>query len=340
MYCIWDQLDCICHCVHQEPHKRVLHLPSSALHILSCTSRASLGCTASGINCTAVFNMYFSRLGCTEFGIKCTAEAHILQEPHRVYCICHKVYYRVHHVLQEPHWVYCICQKVYSAYVIMYIRSQTWVYCICQQVYCIYHHVHQEPDFGVLHLYQEPHFGLFGINCIAIANMYLRSLTKVCCICHQVYCISYHVLLEPHLGVLHLILIVLQYPTCTSGGLSVLHLASSVLQRRTCTTHWVYCICHHVFQEPHLGVLHLPASVLHMPSCTSGASLGPVIPIYCYCNSVILTLSVQSFITSLAKVMFSVVLVCLSICKQYYSKSYEQIEMKFYGGVGGGAMKN
>ena len=48
-------------------------------------------------------------------------------------------------------------------------------------------------------------------------------------------------------------------------------------------------------------------------------------------------------ITSLAKkVMFSVVLVCLSVClfvcEQYDSNSYEQIAMKFYGGVWGGKL--
>ena len=50
-------------------------------------------------------------------------------------------------------------------------------------------------------------------------------------------------------------------------------------------------------------------------------------------------------ITSLAKeVMFLVRLVCLSVCLsvpgQHYSKSYERIRMKFYGGVLGSAMKN
>ena len=52
-----------------------------------------------------------------------------------------------------------------------------------------------------------------------------------------------------------------------------------------------------------------------------------------------------SFITSLAKVvMFLVALVCLfvclSVCGQHYSKSYEWIGMKFYGWVLGSTMKN
>ena len=41
--------------------------------------------------------------------------------------------------------------------------------------------------------------------------------------------------------------------------------------------------------------------------------------------------------------MFSVVLaclVCLSISKHHYSKSYKQIAMKFYGGVQGDTMEN
>ena len=32
--------------------------------------------------------------------------------------------------------------------------------------------------------------------------------------------------------------------------------------------------------------------------------------------------------------------VCLSVCGQHYSKSYERIGMKFYGGVLGSTMKN
>ena len=33
------------------------------------------------------------------------------------------------------------------------------------------------------------------------------------------------------------------------------------------------------------------------------------------------------------EVMVLVAFVCLSVCKQHYSKSYEPIAMKFYGGV-------
>ena len=48
-----------------------------------------------------------------------------------------------------------------------------------------------------------------------------------------------------------------------------------------------------------------------------------------------------SGITSFAKeVMFLVVFVCLSVCKQHYSKRYEQIATKFHGGVRGGTLTN
>ena len=51
------------------------------------------------------------------------------------------------------------------------------------------------------------------------------------------------------------------------------------------------------------------------------------------------------FVTSLAKeVMFLVILVCLSVCLfvcgQHYSKSYELIGMKFYGRVLSSTSKN
>ena len=49
----------------------------------------------------------------------------------------------------------------------------------------------------------------------------------------------------------------------------------------------------------------------------------------------------QKVITSVAKeVMVLVALVCLFVCGQQYSKSYEWIKMKFYGGVVGSTMKN
>ena len=37
--------------------------------------------------------------------------------------------------------------------------------------------------------------------------------------------------------------------------------------------------------------------------------------------------------------MSLVALVCLSVCKQHYSKSYKRIAVKFYGGIWGGTMK-
>ena len=38
--------------------------------------------------------------------------------------------------------------------------------------------------------------------------------------------------------------------------------------------------------------------------------------------------------------MFFVALVCLFVCGQLYSTSYERIGMNFYGGVQGSTMKN
>ena len=38
--------------------------------------------------------------------------------------------------------------------------------------------------------------------------------------------------------------------------------------------------------------------------------------------------------------MFLVALVCLFVCGQHYSKCYDRIGMKFYGGVLGSTMKN
>ena len=61
---------------------------------------------------------------------------------------------------------------------------------------------------------------------------------------------------------------------------------------------------------------------------------------------IIIIVVVVVIITSLAKeVMFLVALVCLlfvclSVCGQHYSKSYERIGMKCYGGVLGSTIKN
>ena len=51
--------------------------------------------------------------------------------------------------------------------------------------------------------------------------------------------------------------------------------------------------------------------------------------------------SFTHLITSLAKeVMFLVALVCLFVCGQHYSKSYESIGIKCYGGVLGSTVKD
>ena len=57
------------------------------------------------------------------------------------------------------------------------------------------------------------------------------------------------------------------------------------------------------------------------------------------------SMDLDLFITSLAKeVMFLVASVCLSVClfvcEQHYSKSYERIGMKFYGRVLSSTSKN
>ena len=41
-------------------------------------------------------------------------------------------------------------------------------------------------------------------------------------------------------------------------------------------------------------------------------------------------------IISAKKIMFLVAFICLFVCYQHYSKTYERIVMKFYGGVRGG----
>ena len=72
--------------------------------------------------------------------------------------------------------------------------------------------------------------------------MYIRSLTWVYCICHQVYCICHHLASATTLG-------------CTT--LAIKCTAYAIMYFRSLT--WVYCICHqvhcisyHVNQEPHL----------------------------------------------------------------------------------------
>ena len=50
----------------------------------------------------------------------------------------------------------------------------------------------------------------------------------------------------------------------------------------------------------------------------------------------------MTIITALAKeIMFSGVLVCLSVCcKQHFSKGFKWSAMKIYGGIQGDTMKN
>ena len=64
----------------------------------------------------------------------------------------------------------------------------------------------------------------------------------------------------------------------------------------------------------------------------------------CICHygmSIVVVVVAVVIVTSLAKeVMFLVAFVCLFVCGQHHSKSYERIGMKFYGGVLGSTMKN
>ena len=81
MYCICQQVYCISICYHvpvlQEPHLGELHLLSSVLQRPSCTSEASLGCTAFAIKCTAEAIMYFRSFT----WVYCRGH-HLHQEPH------------------------------------------------------------------------------------------------------------------------------------------------------------------------------------------------------------------------------------------------------------------
>ena len=220
VYCISHQVYCRGHAVLQEPLLGVLYLQSSILHILSCSSGASLVCPAFAsrwtvftIKCTAEAIVYIKSLtwvyciyhqvycichyltsgailGCTPLAIKCTAEALLsFMNPTRVYYICHQVYCRDNHIqyIRSLTWVYCISYHVN--------QEPHLVSCICQQVYCICHHVHQEPHLGVLHL---------PSNVLHMPSSDIRSRTGVYYINIQVYCGGHAVLQEPHLAEPHI----------------------------------------------------------------------------------------------------------------------------------------
>ena len=116
----------------------------------------------------------------------------------------------------------------------MYLRSLTWVYCICHSSVLHVLSCKSGASLGVLHMptgvllmpscTSGASLGCtaLAIKCTAEAIMYFRSLTWVYCICHQVYCISYHAHQEPRLGVLHLPAGAPRFP-------------ASVLQRPSCT---------------------------------------------------------------------------------------------------------
>ena len=173
-----------------------------------------------------------------------------------MYCVCNQVYNISYHVHQEPRLgvlhlpagVLNLPSRVCISYHVN--QEPHLVYCICQQVYCICHHVHQEPHLGVLHMPSCKSGATLGcttvaIKCTAKASLYFRSLTWVYWICHQVYCIYYHVNQEPWYHTWYTVFVT-----------------------------QVYCIWYHVHQEPHLGVLHLPLGVLHMPSSNIRSNTG------------------------------------------------------------------
>ena len=95
--------------------------------------------------------------------------------------------------------------------------------------------------------------------------MYIRSLTWVYCICHQVYCICHHLTSGATLG-------------CTT--LAIKCTAEAMLYFRSLT--WVYYICHQVYcRDMHIQYIRSPTWVncicnceLHTLSCSSEASLG------------------------------------------------------------------
>ena len=69
-----------------------------------------------------------------------------------------------------------------------------------------------------------------------------------------------------------------------------------------------------------------------------GSSLSPPrLNIFTVCNMGVMFCIGQGGLRSLSA---SSLFVCLSVCGQHYSKSYEWIGMKFYGGVLSSTMKN
>ena len=72
-----------------------------------------------------------------------------------------------------------------------------------------------------------------------------------------------------------------------------------------------------------------------------GGSLSPPrLNIFTVGNMGVLICLGQGGLRSLSASSFGSLLVCLSVCGQHYSKSYERIGMKFYGGVLGSTVKN
>ena len=358
VYCIYNQVYSISYYVHQEPCLGVLYfpagaldLPSSVLHIVSCKSGASLGvlylptgvlhmpsCTKHkahqfwkiGSNvlhvhqCTVETIMYSTSgapLRCTTWVIKCTAKAMLYfrspvhQEPHLG--VLH-FQSSVLHILSCSSGASLGCTKFAKRYTgftikctaetIKYIKSLTWVYYICHQVYCICHHLTSWATLGCTTL---------AIKCTAEAMLYFTSPTWVYCICHQVYCISYHINQEPHLvyyschtGVLHM-------PSCTSGASlgctafaikctveTIMYSTSGAPLGCTafvikCTAYsimfircltWMYCICQQVYcRDNHVQYIRGPTWVYCICiKCTAYSIMftSSLAWVYCICQQV------------------------------------------------------
>ena len=139
VYCICHQVYYRSHHVYQEPHLRVLHLPSSVLQKPSCISGASLGCTAFAIKCIAYLSCTSGDSGAS-FGVLYLPRG-VLHMPSSVL-----------HVPSCTSGASLLCPAFANrctAYAIMYLKSLTSVYCIV--IKCTVY-VHPEAHLGVLYL--------------------------------------------------------------------------------------------------------------------------------------------------------------------------------------------
>ena len=130
--------------------------------------------------------------------------------------------------------------------------------------------------------------------CTAYAIKYIRSLTWVYCICHQMYCIHHHLTSGATLGCTALAIKCtaeamcyfmsptwvycicyqvycryshIQYIRSPTWVYCISYHVNQEPHLVYCICQQVYCICHHVHvhREPRLGVLYLPAGALDLP---------------------------------------------------------------------------